>query len=444
MESARLLALEALLKVNYNKGYSNIVIDKYIKKSGLSKKDISFLTALFYGVLERKITLNYIISQYSKISLNKMSPEVLEILRIGFYQILYMDKIPPSAAVNECVNLAKVTQKSKATGFINGMLRTFLRNNKKFKLPDSEYERLSVEYSCPTWIIDLFLKSYGKENTVEVLKCFSGRPPVNIRVNTLKTCLEDLEEMLNSEGVKTSKSNIINNALELSLTGQIDRLESFKKGLFHVQDVASQVCCKILDPKPGQVVMDVCAAPGGKTFTLAELMQNKGKVMAFDKYDTKVKLIESGAERLGISIITAGKKDAQQSSVSLDKVDKVLCDVPCSGLGIIRRKPEIRDKKQSLISGLYEVQYDILCKSAKLLKPGGTLVYSTCTLNPSENNNIADKFLLEHSDEYEPKAIDCERLKLKRNAFDKENQLTLMPHIHGTDGFFIAAFKKVR
>lgn len=444
MKSARLLALEALLKVDYDKGYSNIVIDKYIKKSNLSKKDISFLTAIFYGVLEKKITLDYIILQYSKLSLNKMSAEVLEILRMGFYQLLYMNKIPPSAAVNECVNLVKIIHQDKAAGFVNGILRSFLRNDKSFKMPDSKYEYLSIKYSCPVWIIDLFLNSYGEENAIGILKCFSGRPPINIRVNTLKISLEDLEETLNKESIKASKSNIVNDALELTLTGQMDRLESFNSGLFHVQDVASQICCKILDPKPGQVIVDVCAAPGGKTFTLAELMQNKGKIIAFDKYDAKVNLIESGAKRLGISIITADKRDAQKSSIPFDKADKILCDVPCSGLGIIRRKPEIRDKKQSLISGLPEIQYDILCKSAKHLKLGGTLVYSTCTLNPFENNNIADKFLIEHSNEYEPKSIDHKNLNLKCNAFDKENQLTLMPHIHGTDGFFIAAFKKIR
>ncbi len=443
MSNARLVALEALLKVNIESGYSNIVIDKIIKKYKLSDKDKSLATAIFYGVLERKITLDYVISQYSKTPLKNLSKEVLEILRIGIFQLLYMDKIPSCAAVNESVNLVKIKHQSKASGFVNGILRTFLRNDKTFKKPKSKKESLSIEYSCPVWIIELWIKAYGEKNTLEILKSLVGRPPINIRVNNLKTSRKQLKELLISEGLSVQNASI-ENALNLSSTGQIDSLKSYKQGLFHVQDIASQICCKVLNPQPGDTIIDVCSAPGGKAFTLAEIMGNVGQIFAFDQYDAKVNLIKSGVQRLGVTIIEAQKRDARKSELNPGKADKILCDVPCSGLGIMRRKPEIRYREQSLIEDLPEIQYDILCKSANLLKIGGTIVYSTCTLNPAENSEIAERFLKEHSGEYEPQMIDYEALNFKRNDFDKENQLTLMPHIHGTDGFFIAVFKKVR
>ncbi len=439
MKNARLVTLKALLKMDLNDGYSGIIFNKEIKKSEIDSRDIAFCGNLFYGVLEKKITLDYIISLYSKMPIKKISTDILNILRMGIYQIVYMDKVPDSAAVNESVNLVKVIKKRSASGFVNGILRSFLKSNKKYSLPQNKIKSLCIEYSCPEWIINLFMKSYGEVNTIKVLKSLSGRSPINIRVNNLKTTTSELIEKLASDGVKACTVDLIDGALTLENTGSIESLNCYKDGLFHVQDLASQICSKSLCAKPSQTVVDVCASPGGKSFTIAEMMNNRGNLFAFDIYTSKVELIQKGARRLGIEIINSSVRDATSASKPLPLADRILCDVPCSGLGIIRRKPEIRYKEKTLWDKLPELQYDILCKSCVFLKNGGILVYSTCTLNPAENNNIADKFLLEHPD-FEP--VSLNNLGIERVIPEKNNQLTLFPGIHNTDGFFISAFRK--
>ena len=440
MKKARFIALGALLKMELNEGYSNIVFNTEVKKSGLDARDVALCGKLFYGVLEKKITLDYIISAYSKMPIRKISADVLNILRMGVYQLVYMDRVPDSAAVNECVNLTKNIKKHSASGFVNGVLRSFLRNNKKYSLPKDKIKSLSIKHSCPEWIIRLFIKSYGEENSIKILETLSGRPPINIRVNNLKTTTDELICKLAQEGVIATPAERVEGALVLENTGAIESLNCYNEGLFHVQDLASQICCRALNALPYQTVLDVCASPGGKSFTIAEMMNNCGRVFSFDLYKSKIELIKNGADRLGIDIICAEKRDATCEGDKLPMADRILCDVPCSGLGIMRRKPEIRYKDKTLIEGLPELQYDILCKSCKFLKIGGILVYSTCTLNPLENNNVAKKFLAEHPD-FEP--VSLENLGFESALKEKDNQLTLLPGIHGTDGFFISAFRKV-
>ncbi|MDQ5983601.1 MAG: Ribosomal RNA small subunit methyltransferase B [Eubacteriales bacterium SKADARSKE-1] len=443
MSNARETAFEALLKVEKEEAYSNIVLNNIIKISDLSSKDISLCSAIFYGVLEKKLTLNYIISKYSKMPIKKLSIEVLLIFYIGIYQLFYMNKIPKSAAVNESVKLSKCKKLYSAAGFINGILRSIVRDGTKLSLDDLEensLKYLSIKYSCPEWIISMWQSSYGDQCTIGILKSLEIKVPINIRVNTLKTTKKELMNILVNEGLKVCDINLLENSLEISGTGSIESLKSFKDGLFHVQDISSQICCKILDPKPGYKVADVCAAPGGKSFTIAELMKNNGEILSFDLYEQKVNLIKNGAKRLGIEIIKSKVKDAKLPMESGTLVDRVLCDAPCSGFGIIRRKPEIRYKDKDLFKDLPKLQYEILSASEKKLKPSGTLVYSTCTLNQKENGEVADKFLIEHKN-YEPLPILLEGVD---KAIDEpKNQLTLMPHIHNTDGFFIACFRKL-
>lgn len=444
MKNVRMVALKALLRVDVDDGYSNIVLNNTLKEEHLDSRDASFVAALFYGVLERRITIDYIISKYSKLQLKKISPTVLEILRIGAYQILYMDKVPDSAAVNESVKLARCKKQHSATGFINGVLRSISRNKDKVPMPsrDDKIAYFSVKYSCPEWIIDLWVKSYGEENTELMLNSMSGRPPLIARVNTTKTTTERLISSLNKSGINVRRSEVLGSAVELESTGALEEIESFRAGEFHIQDLASQICCYALGAEAGQTVIDVCSAPGGKAFTIAEDMQDDGKVYAFDLYESKANLINSGAKRLGLSIVKAEARDASKDGKELPFADRVLCDVPCSGLGILRRKPEIRYKKEIPLDNLYGIQYKILCESSKYTKVGGVLVYSTCTLNPNENGKMADKFLVEHK-EYEPyKLILPEGIKSVLE--EKPNQITLFPHIHRTDGFFISAFKRIR
>lgn len=443
MNNARSAALSALMHVDVNEGYSNLVLDKTLAALALDPRDKALAAAIFYGVLERRITLDYVISCFSSTPLKKLSPVVLEVLRMGAYQILYMEKIPKSAAVNESVTLAKENHAAKASGFINAVLRSLLRQPEKAALPDEKTRPLlflSVKYSFPEWLISLWQKSYGAECTLSLLESCMNRPPVFARVNNTRISEENLLERLPCEGIAAKAVPWLENAVELENTGSVSASKAFQEGLFHIQDLSSQLCSAVLNPFPGCRVIDVCSAPGGKAFTLAEIMENRGELLAFDQYRGKVGLIRQGAQRLGLSAVQAEVRDALNPKETLAPADRVLCDAPCSGLGIIRRKPEIRYKNPSVLDSLPDLQYRILCKSSELVKSGGILVYSTCTLNPKENGEVAAEFLKNNS-KFVPLPIPLPA-RFARACSEPENQLTMMPHINGTDGFFVAAFQK--
>ena len=362
MPSARQIAFNVLLKIEQDGAYSNLALNNAIRESKLGGVDSSFVSALVYGVLERQITLDYIIKQYSKIPLRKIEIKTKIILRMGLYQLLFMDKVPDSAAVNESVILAKKQKLQKSAGFINGILRSVTRTDPPYTLPDEKDKVIyySVKYSAPQELIRLWLDSYGEPNTVKLCESLSGRPKLFIRVNTLKTDKNALKEQFLKEGVECKDVPVLDNALSLSRTGSIERLDSYKNGLFHVQDLSSQLCVHFLSPQPRELMHDVCSAPGGKAFTAAQYMHNRGKLCCYDLFDHKVKLISDGARRLGITIISAAKRDAAEGAV-LPLADKILCDVPCSGLGILSRKPEIR-AKSDLISKELERYKDLFKK----------------------------------------------------------------------------------
>lgn len=435
MDQARTAALEALLQVDVNEGYSNLVLDKTIRRFSLTGRDASFASTLFYGVLERRLTLDYAVSRFSKLRLSALSPKVLEILRLGAYQILFLDRVPDSAAVNESVELAKRQGEARASGFVNGVLRSLLRGRESLSWPND-----SIRYSCPEWLIDLWRTSYGKKLTDSLLESLSEPAPVYIRVNTYRTNRDSLMELLREEGVASRAAELSPGALILEKPGSLSSLRTFQDGLFHVQDLSSQLAASALGAAAGERVIDVCSAPGGKAFTIAEEMQNSGELLAFDKYKGKVRLIAAGAERLGLTIVKAALRDAEAPKEPLAPADRVLCDAPCSGLGIVRRKPEIRYKEKSALDSLPDLQYRILCEASRLVKSGGTLLYSTCTLNPAENGEVAERFLKNHAD-FSPLPLAL-RAKLPHTVEEPENQLTLFPPVHGTDGFFISLFQK--
>lgn len=441
MADPRNTALVVLLKIEQDKAYSNIALNNAVKEQKLIKTDSSFVSALVYGVLERKLTLDYIIKQYSKIPLRKIELKTKLILRLGILQLLFMDKIPESAAVNESVKLAKKHKLQKSAGFINGILRSITRAEVKYKLPDKSdlVYHYSIKYSVPQELVRLWLNSYGELNAEELFKSLSGRPKICARVNTLKTDPGSLITTLKESGVSAERSEILPNALCLKNTGAIERLGAYKSGLFHIQDLSSQLCVDVLSPKPRDIMLDICSAPGGKSFTAAQYMENRGKIFACDLYDHKLKLINDGAKRLGISIIHASIRDGANGS-PLPLADKILCDVPCSGLGILSRKPEIRYKNDIIDNDLPGLQYKILCRSAENLAVGGRLVYSTCTLNPAENNENAARFLREHP------GFEGVKLSLpngvERMTDEREYEITLSPHKVNTDGFYIAAFTR--
>ena len=437
MKTARQTTFDILLKIQRDNAYSNLALDGQLRDRNYDSRDTAFISALVYGVLERKITLEYQLEQSLRQPLKKLRPEVRVILNMGVYQLLYMDKVPESAAVNESVILAKKNGCAFAAGLVNAVLRSVLK--KGIALPEygkNHIEYLSVKYSCPQWLVKLWTKSYGEENAVGIMENAVGRPPITVRVNTLKVSSDELIEKLAQENVGAEKCSLMADSLKIENTGAVENLKAYKSGLFHVQDISSQLCCKALSPKSGEHILDVCAAPGGKTFTAAEMMNNVGQIDSFDIYESRTKLIADGAERLGIGIVRTNVQDASAYNENIGQADKVLCDVPCSGLGIIRRKPEIRYKTKADIDNLPNLQYFIVSNAARYVKKGGRLIYSTCTLNPSENEEVVRRFLNENKD-FQPSEVFPEDGRNEISSY-----MTIMPHINNTDGFFIAAFVK--
>jgi 16S rRNA (cytosine967-C5)-methyltransferase len=439
--NARNAALKILLRVNEQQGYSNLLLNSTLKELHLSVKDKAFAGSLVYGVLERQITLDYIIAHFSNRRLSEMEPVVRNALRLGAYQLIYLDKVPSSAAINETVNCVKVFGAAGAAGFTNAVLHAIDTSGRQIEFPPPKNWKtyLGTRYSAPQWLVRLWAHAYGRECCEELLKASFGRPPLTVRVNTQKCTAQALMEALSEEHVLAVTNPIVPNAIDLTSTGSIERLNAFQNGWFHVQDAASQLLCYAFGAKPGERIADVCSAPGGKSFTIAEQMCGEGSVDAFDLYSARVQLIQQGAERLGLQNIRTAERNAENGDAA-PLYDRVLCDVPCSGLGILRRKPEIRLKSPETLDNLPSVQYCILVQSSQMVCPGGVLFYSTCTLNPAENDAIVSRFLNEHPD-FSPMPLSLPPW-IRRTADEPEHQITLMPHIHHTDGFFFAAFRK--
>lgn len=433
VKSARQLAYTVLLRVEKEKAYSNLALDSELKNSSLEKRDKAFAAALVYGVIERRITIDYNLSLYLSKPLNKLKPEPLTALRLGAFQILFSSSVPDSAAVNESVKLSKSNGFSYSSGLINAILRKVSKNGLVFPDSNDKINFLSVKYSCPEHLIGKWFSEYGEKNTLSILEHSLGGNKITVRVNTLRTTVDELKDSLEKNGVKC-EFGFAENSLVLSLSGTaVDEVAQFKKGLFHVQGIPSQLCAIALDAKAGETVYDLCSAPGGKAFTIAEIMNNNGKVLAFDLYEGRVRLIENGAKRLGINIISASVGDAAVCDAKLEQADRVLCDVPCSGLGIIAKKPEIKYKDENEFSELPDIQYSILENGSKYVKPSGRLVYSTCTLNKSENEEVCERFLESHKDFVPVNPF---------GSTEKEHYVTFFPDEHNNDGFFVAAFER--
>lgn len=425
----RALALEVLTRCEAG-GYSNIALDNAIKRNNLSASDRALFTALVYGVIERKITLDYIISCLSSIPNSKIEKDTRNILRMGLYQLIYMGKIPAHAALNETVNLAN----KRSKGFVNAILRSYLREGEKIKFPSKSdrVKYLSVTYSVGEALVCALLDVYSFDECEKILSVFGEKTPITLRVNNLKTTREKvLSELESAVETKFSPDGIV---LENAAVSELDHLND---GRVTVQDEASQICVRALGAKEGDTVLDVCACPGSKSFGTAMTMHNKGKILAFDIHENKLSLVKSGAERLGISIISTQAHDARRPISELfETADKIICDVPCSGFGVIGKKPEIRYKDPVESSRLPEIQFDILENVSNYLKVGGTLVYSTCTILPDENENVINRFL-ENNKNFALVPFSVGALEVN------DGMITLLPHIHNTDGFFIAKLVRV-
>ncbi len=438
--TARESAFLSLQKYENSGVYSNIELSYAIERGHLEGAEKALYTALFYGVIERKLTLDYYIQKLSErddIDLN-----VRIILRMGLYQLIYMDKIPESAAVNESVKLAtRFYAKKNSTQFINAVLRNFIRKKDSLRLPNQDKEPvayLSVNYSVPEWICKLWLEAYGMDITVKILETVNSHPAMTLRVNTLQNSPENLLETLKNAGISAHFSKISKTSIVLSRAVPMDKLEALNPEnaprLFFIQDEASSLCVDVMGAEKGELILDACACPGGKSFGMALSMENEGKILARDLHKNKLSLIENGAESLGIEIIEAGVQNASVFNEEMPLFDKILCDVPCSGLGVIAKKPDIRYKSEEDIVRLPVLQAKILENNAKYLKIGGTLVYSTCTLNPAENRLIVEEFLANH-----PEFSLC---PFKIGEKETDGMVEILPFWYETDGFFIAKLRK--
>jgi len=433
---ARETALNALIACRKEGAWSNGVLKEYIQRDRLDPRDAGLATRLCYGVLQNQARLDFYLKQLLTGKLRDLHPVVRDILHLGLYQIYELDKIPDSAAVNEAVALTKkYCRNPKAASLVNGVLRSAVRTRGTLKEPVSYAEK----YSHPEELISLLKRNLPKGKLEPMLIADNTPADTVIQANTLRTTTQELEAMLLEQGVTAQSHSWMKDCLTLTGTGNLEQLPAFREGLFYVQDPSSKlsVLCAQL-PKKDIRVLDCCAAPGGKSFAAAIAMGGMGSILSCDIHAHKAELIASGATRLGLTNITAKQQDAtQQVARWVDAMDVVLCDVPCSGLGIIRKKPDIRYKDLRETEALPELQLKILINQAFYVKPGGTLLYSTCTVLKRENEDVVKAFLESRPDFY------TEPLVLPE-VFPKNDtgMLTLIPGEHDTDGFFICRLRR--
>lgn len=434
-KTSRHCAVEALLQIHQQGAYSNVLLGNLAARGALSPQELGLASTLVYGVLERQLTLDAIINHYSKRPVEKLDPAVAEILRISLYQLLYLDHIPDAAAVNEGVKLTRSLRVTSAGGFVNGILRSFLREGKALPQPkgDDLPSRWELDYSCPAALSRRLLQSASEGEVQSLLEHSLGRPPLYARVNSCKTDVDSLCKQLAQEGVEAQPWRP-EGCIRLGTLSSLEGLPSFRQGLFHIQDASSQLCARLCGARTGQRVLDLCAAPGSKSFSMALDMGDQGEILSCDIYPEKLKKIREGAERLGLRSIKVLENDARNYRPELGLFDRVLCDVPCSGLGIIARKPEIKYKNLEDFAQLLPLQQEILDTAARYVKPGGQLTYSTCTLLPEENQQQVEGFLARHGD-FEP-------LPLPEHKSGWYS--VLFPQDQESDGFFLATMRKVR
>lgn len=417
----REIVLDLLIEVNEKNEYSHIALSQALNKFAyLEKQERSFVTRLFEGCLEKSIELDYVIDQFSKTKVNKMKPLIRNLMRMGTYQLMYMDSVPESAACNECVKLAKKRGFSTLSGFVNGVLRNIARNYKTL-----EYPNLSIKYSLPQWLIDMWTEQLGKEKTVDILDGLHGNRKTFIRCNTLRCTPVELQATLEKEGVTVKAVENVEFAFEITDYDSIGMLDSFNEGLFYVQDISSMRAGIIAEPKAGDTIIDMCAAPGGKSINAYLIADGKATITACDLTEYKVDMIRDNVARLGFEGIKAKVWDATTlDNSSVGAADLVIADVPCSGLGVLSRKNDIRTKMTpESIAEIVELQKQILKNAAQYVKAGGKLVFSTCTINKAENEENA-KWLEDNTD-----------LEL---FFEEQ----ILPGDMANDGFYIAKFIK--
>ena len=424
MANTRELVLKALHRMEEEGAYSNQELKTVLADKTLPAADRGFATELLLGVVRNKLYLDYVIARFSTVKFKKLSPWIHGILRLGIYQILFMERVPDSAACNEMVKLAGKYSRGASRGFVNGVLRSVSRQKDAIPYPEAPVDFLSVKYSCPQWLTEKLLAQYGAETCEQIMAASLKPYPPTLRVNTLKTTPRKLMLRLEEEGIKTHPAE--NNPRCLYVEGalNINRSAAYREGLYTLQNTSSMEAVTTLDPQPGERVLDMCAAPGGKTTFAAELMENRGEILACDIHLHKIPLLANAAKRLGISIVQPTAHDGTQWEVSWEEAfDRVLADVPCSGIGVIHKKPDIKWRRQAEdIPALCTIQRQILANAGRYVKSGGVLVYSTCTILQEENQAQTAWFLKEYP------------------MFSLVEEKQILTHETGGSGFYIAKF----
>ena len=438
MGDARKAALTALEKCRRADAWSDAVLGAVMDAEQLTGRDRGLAAALSYGVMQNRTLLDHEIAKFSTVKTGKIEPKVLDILRISVYQILFMDKIPASAAVNEAVRLTKELGYTRAAGFVNAVLRKVAADGDALTVAaDSTAEKMSIRWSHPLWLVEYLVSAIGAEETEQFLRCDNAPVPVTAQVNTLKCTADELISALAAEGVTAEKHPWLPDCLTLQNAGGIAALDAFKQGLFYVQDAAAKTAVSAAAPQPGMKILDVCAAPGGKSFAAAILSGGGSEITACDIHENKLKRIRSGAARLGLTDIGTTACDGRVNRPEWNgKFDLVIADVPCSGLGVIRKKPDIRWKDPAEFAGLPAIQLAILRNAARYVAPGGTLLYSTCTVRSEENSDVVSAFLAENGD------FLAENFTAPDGTVSVGGMLQLWPPRNGTDGFFVAKLRR--
>lgn len=441
-QNPRQLAFNTLRSIQKG-AFADVAVDQALHQSDLNSLDRRLFTELVYGTVRRQRTLNALIDQFAK--KKDQPPDLRLILQLGLYQLRYLNQIPDSAAVDTSVELARNNKLSGLTGVVNGLLRQYLRSQlilhaDPLQLPENPAERLGILHSYPDWIVQVWIDQFGIEDTAKLCKWMNQPPQIDLRVNTLKTNIDQVKSEMKAKGIEVDRISNLPNALRLpNNPGAIQNLPGYAEGWWIVQDSSAQLVSYLVDPQPGEMVADACAAPGGKTMHLAELMQNQGTVWAIDKTASRLKKLQQNLDRLGFTSIHILTQDSRNVPELKGKCDRVLVDAPCSGLGTLNRHADARWKQTpESAANLAQLQQEILTEAATWVKPQGRLIYSTCTLNLVENESVVKKFLIQHPDWKIERSTHPSLLDL----ISPQGWIKVLPHCHNMDGFFMVRLKQ--
>ena len=434
-------AVKVLNRVDRTDSYLDKVLDSELRGPDLNDLDKGLLAEIVHGVLRWQGRLDWILNGFSHGNFAKSEINVRNALRVALYQVLFLERVPHHAAVNEAVEFVKRVRGEKPAGLVNAVLRNIIRNIDGIRYPDPASDKtqyLAVYYSHPQWMVRRWVERFGEEEAIQLLQANNERPSMALRVNTFRTNVAAVLNELERQEIRATVSPYIPYFIRVKTLSRIGQMELFRKGHFTIQDESAALPTLLLDPRGGDRVLDLCAAPGGKTTHIAELMQNRGEVVALDKYDAKIKLIRGACERLGLRNVRIQVDDAL--TFTTDPVDRVLLDAPCSGLGVLAKKPDMKWKRETTdLGNLVGLQERLLENAARLLRPGGVLVYSTCTIEPDENQRLIESFCERHPEFH----LEDARTFVHGDLVSPEGYVVTYPHRHGMDGSFAARLVRV-